>query len=55
MRVVPAEECFSSRGVPSCDNAAVINDGDPIAKALGFFDIVRREQNGLFVCASVPR
>ena len=37
------------------DHASVIHDGDAIAQALGFFDVVRGQQNGFLARASAPR
>jgi len=33
--------------VSGFDYAAIIDDGDAVAEALGFFNIMRGEQNGL--------
>ena len=53
MRVLSPERCFQFARRALRDDFAVVHDGDAIAEALGFFDIVRGHDNGFFFAAQL--
>ena len=53
MRVLSPERCFEFARRAEGDDLAVIDDGDAIAKAFGFFDVVRGHDDRLLFAAKL--